>query len=65
MLILKYIGPLTFYNKTTEKTTIVGVVSWGYGCASKNNYGVYARLSQVLPWIKENSDLYTQTCNYL
>lgn len=44
-------GPL-FY-----KDTLVGVVSWGYGCAKPSYPGVYARVAAVLPWITEKTGL--------
>ena len=34
------------------KYTLVGVVSWGYGCGMEGYPGVYARVTSVMPWIQ-------------
>ena len=58
-------GPLTFHDQLKGQTAVVGVVSWGIGCAEANNLGVYARVTKVLSWISKSSDNYTRTCNNL
>ena len=58
-------GPLTYHNSTSGKTSLVGVVSWGIGCAERTRAGIYARVGhcQVLSWISKHFDDYAKVCN--
>ena len=42
-------GPLMC--KDGNKWYVVGITSWGYGCAFPNFYGVYARVGYLLNWV--------------
>ena len=47
-------GPLvTRATGVDDGYSLIGVVSWGYGCAVPGLYGVYAEFSKFLGWVEE------------
>ena len=44
-------GPLVVFDHQNEPVQ-VGVVSWGEGCAMRNKYGIYSKVSSAYKWIK-------------
>merc|ERR1712027_242517 len=46
-------GPLV--TKENDRYTLIGVVSWGYGCADSRYPGVYARVTTRMDWILANT----------
>ena len=44
-------GPLV--TAINGRYTLIGVVSWGFGCAQPDYPGVYARMTTVLDWVEK------------
>ncbi|XP_009991843.1 PREDICTED: venom prothrombin activator vestarin-D2-like [Chaetura pelagica] len=43
-------GPFTMSYNTWF---LLGIVSWGEGCAEEGKYSIFTRVSNYIPWIKE------------
>jgi len=46
-------GPLTWLDTKTDEVKLIGVVSFGKGCANASYPGVYADMKWGMGWIKE------------
>ncbi|XP_075579523.1 transmembrane protease serine 5 [Pelecanus crispus] len=52
-------SPLVCQDEFTWR--LVGIVSWGRGCAEPNHPGVYTNVAQLLPWIYRITELKPET----
>ncbi|XP_053942895.1 transmembrane protease serine 5 isoform X2 [Cuculus canorus] len=49
-------GPLVCWDEFTWR--LVGIVSWGQGCAEPNHPGVYTNVAELLPWLYRITEIY-------
>ncbi|XP_075028757.1 transmembrane protease serine 5 [Calonectris borealis] len=49
-------GPLVCQDEFAWR--LIGIVSWGQGCAEPNHPGVYTNVAQLLPWIYHITEIY-------
>lgn len=47
-------GPL-FVKQTSGDYLLIGVVSWGEGCARPNKFGVYSKVNAMVDWIEKTA----------
>lgn len=54
-------GPLVCQDENMWR--LVGVVSWGTGCAEPNHPGVYTKVAEFLAWIYDMIEV-NRLCGY-
>lgn len=48
-------GPLACFDASRNRHVLAGIVSWGVGCARKNNYGVNTNVELLKNWITQTT----------
>ncbi|KAM7314543.1 serine proteinase stubble [Ixodes scapularis] len=46
-------GPLVLKDPNTGQWSLIGIISWGIGCALPNQPGVYTRITHFAEWIRQ------------
>ncbi|XP_037572721.1 serine proteinase stubble [Dermacentor silvarum] len=46
-------GPLVLKDPKTGQWSLIGIISWGIGCALPNQPGVYTRITHFADWIRQ------------
>jgi len=49
-------GPVVVRNIDDTEWLLIGITSWGYGCADPGYPGVYTKVSYYINWIVNNTD---------
>ena len=50
-------GPLVVQDDQHLGWALIGILSWGFGCAREKYFGVYTEVSYYIPWIAETFGL--------
>ena len=46
-------GPLVLKREDSDSYELIGIISWGIGCAQQNQPGVYTRITYFRKWVEQ------------